>query len=550
MEFILELVYKSNNVVHRLFTDRPLSNNNIKLRVEGDESNLIIKVDPKYPIRIKSCKLTTRKSYDSTDKVFSNGYQSWSPGFEHSVTDHVRGLNNLPKQLINHYAFESYGDYRFYNYRNSTGLIHSNNYTFIRQEGEIELIGSLNERVAYTIFEHDTTTSNLYVYKDFDGVEIDSECELYNIISIFGNEDEVFDKYFQLLQIPKPLAKPVLGYTSWYNYYQEINEDIIVKDLEAITKSTVHYDVFQIDDGFESKVGDWFDIDKTKFKNGLKPIVNKIHQAKMKAGIWLAPLIMEADSKLFKEHPEWAVTDENNNPIKAGCNWSGSYGLNFSLAEVKQYVSDVLDYYLGLGFDFFKLDFLYATAIFPYNNQSRSQIMYEAMEFLRFKLKDKLILGCGVNLFTAFGLVDYCRVSCDVSLSFDDKIYMRLLHQERPSTKNAIKSVIYRRHLNNRAFLNDPDVFLLRKDNIQLSKDQKIALLKLNSIFGSVLFTSDNVADYNDKQIELLNEAINLEITDLKVFNDKGYIVIKYKSNNENFSLRYDPNKGKLVNNI
>ena len=110
--------------------------------------------------------------------------------------------------------------------------------------------------------------------------------------------------------------------------------------------------------------------------------------------------------------------------------------------------------------------------------------------------------------------------------------------------------MIYRRHLNNRAFLNDPDVFLLRKDNIQLSKDQKIALLKLNSIFGSVLFTSDNVADYNDKQIELLNEAINLEITDLKVFNDKGYIVIKYNSNNENFSLRYDPNKGKLVNNI
>ena len=45
----------------------------------------------------------------------------------------------------------------------------------------------------------------------------------------------------------------------------------------------------------------------------------------------------------------------------------------------------------------------------------------------------------------AFGLVDYCRVSCDVSLDWDDVWYMRLFHRERVSTKQAINNTLFRR---------------------------------------------------------------------------------------------------------
>ena len=43
----------------------------------------------------------------------------------------------------------------------------------------------------------------------------------------------------------------------------------------------------------------------------------------------------------------------------------------------------------------------------------------------------------GICLTHKGGLVDYCRVSCDVGLDWDDVWYMRLLHRERVSTKQA-----------------------------------------------------------------------------------------------------------------
>ena len=57
----------------------------------------------------------------------------------------------------------------------------------------------------------------------------------------------------------------------------------------------------------------------------------------------------------------------------------------------------------------------------------------------------------------AFGLVDYCRVSCDVGLDWDDVWYMRLFHRERVSTKQAINNTLFRRQLNGRAYGSDPD---------------------------------------------------------------------------------------------
>ena len=62
-----------------------------------------------------------------------------------------------------------------------------------------------------------------------------------------------------------------------------------------------------------------------------------------------------------------------------------------------------------MGFEFFKLDFLYAVAVVPQNGKSRAKIMYDAMNFIREELKDKTILGCGVPMGASFGKVDYCR---------------------------------------------------------------------------------------------------------------------------------------------
>ena len=94
--------------------------------------------------------------------------------------------------------------------------------------------------------------------------------------------------------------------------------------------------------------------------------------------------------------------------------------------------------------------------------------------------------------------MDYCRISCDVSLDWNDVPLHRIINRERISTRQAIHNAIFRRQLDGRAFGNDPDIFYLRDDNLKLSAEQK-KLLAINcALFGTVHFCSDDMNDFTD----------------------------------------------------
>ena len=122
------------------------------------------------------------------------------------------------------------------------------------------------------------------------------------------------------------------------------------------------------------------------------------------------------------------------------------------------------------------------------------------MKLLRDWCGDKLILGCGVPVMPAFGVVDYCRIGCDVSLDWDDVWYMRLFHRERVSTKQSIGNTVFRRQLNGRAYGSDPDVFFLREENCKLTSQQKEKLATVNALFSGILLTSDMPSRYTPAQ--------------------------------------------------
>ena len=254
--------------------------------------------------------------------------------------------------------------------------------------------------------------------------------------------------------------------------------------------------------------------------------------------------------KTAQEHPEYLKKDKKGKLQKAGGNWSGFYALDLDNEDAVKYIKKCLKHYVDLGFDFFKLDFLYASAVFEYAGRSRAQVQQKAYELLRECLGDKLILGCGAQLANSFNNFDYLRIGPDVSLIFDDLAYMRLFHRERISTKVTLQNTIYRSFMNNRLFGNDPDVFLLRDDNIQLSKKQRKALITINALFGSVLMTSDNVAEYDDEKKELLKQSLELfkhaKVKEYKTV--RHSIKVTYELNGVEHSFTYNTQKGELSN--
>ena len=227
-------------------------------------------------------------------------------------------------------------------------------------------------------------------------------------------------------------------------------------------------------------------------------------------------------------------------PWSDGSNWGGFWSLDIDNPEVVAYVRKVLDRVLHeWGFDLVKLDFLYGAAPFGTETESRAARMIRAMDILRDACKDKIILGCGVPLWPAFGKVEYCRVGCDVGLDWNDTKLMQITHRERVSTKQSIEDTVFRRQLTGRAFMGDPDVFFLREQNCKLTPAEKEKLWTVNALLGGFLLTSDALNAYTEEQKEQYRAVLRLkqEATDIEVEADDG-VTIGYRFDGKYRSLK------------
>ena len=513
----------------------------LDVSVKVEEHRFIATITAKKDLILARGKLSSVRRMYKGDIFPTNGFQSWTDTRELTLRDHEKNVLKLPSALVKAYAFDKYGDAIFYPYKPHT--LHG--YDLFYVKGEDNLFSfNYNHRTAYLVYEVDTRAKVLNLLSDVFGRLLKKGETLTLFDVYFGIDYAEGLKAFQ--SAFKPLeAKKLFGYTSWYNYYQDINEEIILRDLAALDS---RFELFQIDDGYEAFVGDWLEVDKEKFPHGLKPIVEKAHGRGYKAGIWLAPFVVETKSRIYKEHSDWIKRDENGELAKCGSNWSGFYCLDLSKKEVLDYIRKCLETYMEMGFDFFKLDFLYAVTVAPIEGKTRAEMSQFAYSFLREVLKDKLILGCGANLFSSQGNFDYLRIGPDVSLKFDDLWYMKFMHRERISTKVTLQNTIYRHLFDGVLFHNDPDVFLLRDENIKLSRQQRESLLTINALFGSVLMTSDDIATYSDWAKRELDEKLRLfrDAKDIRFARKGKFIHIFYTLDAKRVRLVYNTQKGTL----
>ncbi|MDE7296461.1 MAG: alpha-galactosidase [Clostridia bacterium] len=476
------------------------------------------------------------------DLYFFNGYQSWTDTKECTPAERERDVNKVPRFLLNAFAFDRYGDASFYSY--DKHLLHGYDVFYCKGKRE-KYILNLNYTRAYLLIELHKKKKTLNLFSDYNGYKVAAGTEF--TVADYYLTDSVADgmEYFNTV-FPRKNTPKIFGYTSWYNYYQNINEDIVLRDLAALDKQ---FNLFQIDDGYATKVGDWLSVDANKFPHGLKPIVDAAHEKGLNAGIWLAPLVAEAESELFQTRKELFKRDANGEFVKCGSNWSSFYALDLDNPDTRAYIQKCLHHYADMGFDFFKLDFLYAANLVVSEGTSRSMAAESAYAFLRECLGDKIILGCGATVFNCIDKFDYLRIGPDVSLIFDDVWFMRHMHRERISTKVTLQNTVYRSFFNDRLFGNDPDVFLLRDDNIKLSAKQRRALITLNALFGSVLMTSDNLGQYDEGKRKLLSGALDLFYNaQVTGYARKGNIIeIAYTVNEQTQTIKYDTKRGILL---
>ncbi len=524
------------------------SNEDFDLDIREHSDGLKVVLTPKTALRDVTFFFEREYPFTGQSRFFANGFQSWTDSKEFTPGEKMPGLGPVGKSLFGKlFGLKYVGDYTFVPHEKEAGLFHAISFAYIRNGENYELMGSLNDRTGYTIIYADMNDGKIRYSKDLEGVTIEQEYDVLDIFFAKGSYDFVFDRYFYALGVSPLTDKKIKGYTSWYNYYQNINQDIILRDLESLSAKSDLVNTFQIDDGYQTAVGDWLSIDTKKFPNGMKVIADRIHEKGFRAGLWLAPFGAQKGSYLAKNHPDWLIKNAAGKPIPVGANWGGFYALDIYNENAREYIRTVFDRVLNeWGFDLVKLDFLYAASIVPAHGKSRGQIAYESIDFLRECVGDKMILGCGVQQMPCFGKVEYMRIGPDMSLGWAHDLLRKMMHREGVSTPNAVHNSVYRRCLNGRAFLCDPDVFLLRRTNIKFTLEQQKLLAKFIKLFGSVLFMSDNIADYDEEQMKLFCDTMSDNAKVIAVNENNNQLFIDYMEDGKPGVLKFNVSDGTI----
>ncbi len=158
---------------------------------------------------------------------------------------------------------------------------------------------------------------------------------------------------------PNERLRPVL-YNSWEATAFNLNEEGQVALAEKA--ASIGAERFVMDDGWfgarnndHAGLGDW-EVNRQKFPNGLKPLIDKVHSLGMQFGIWVEPEMVNADSDLYRKHPDW-VLNFTGRPRSERHN-RHQMVLNLARPDVRAYVMGVLNKLLDENqIDFLKWDY-------------------------------------------------------------------------------------------------------------------------------------------------------------------------------------------------
>jgi alpha-galactosidase len=161
----------------------------------------------------------------------------------------------------------------------------------------------------------------------------------------YGEASRLLSRYTLahiLPQAPHPKPRPVL-----YNSWEATGFAVTAAGQEALAEKAAALGIqrFVMDDGWfgqrrtdHAGLGDWY-VNKEKFPDGLKPLIDKVHALGMDFGLWVEPEMVNPDSDLYRKHPDWVL----NFPGRPRSEERNQLVLNLAREDVRAYVFDFLD---------------------------------------------------------------------------------------------------------------------------------------------------------------------------------------------------------------
>jgi hypothetical protein len=273
------------------------------------------------------------------------------------------------------------------------------------------------------------------------------------------------------------------GWCSWYQIWDAVDEaavranaalagEILRPLLPAGSRPRI-----LVDDGWQRAWGDWQP--NARFPSGLDGLARDLKAQGFAMGVWLAPLLVAADTALAREHPEWFVGGVEYNHIKNG----RMRVLDVTHPEAAAHLAATIRRIVGWGYTLLKIDFLFAGTYEGrrYEDVTGMQAYHRALQILREAAGESTTLvAVAIPPVASFPYVDVWRVGFDIAVE-----------QVGPSWHFAVSQA---RSLGARWFLClatpcDPDAVLLRA----LSREEVEFGAWVVALAGGGLFLSDDL---------------------------------------------------------
>jgi alpha-galactosidase len=372
------------------------------------------------------------------------------------------------------------------------------------------LAGFLTSRVGHPFFT--VEGGDLVGWVDYFDTEFDGPVPLEPLAVLAGGPAEAllgvyggFVKRGNRVRI-KPW-NPV-GWCSWYHYFGKLGWPDVVENLEAAARDreAFPFDVFQIDDGYETDIGDWMS-PKPGYPD-LGGLARAITREGYRAGIWTAPFSAAGTSELFARHPDWMVA-ENGKPKPCYRGWGKAvYALDTTHPEAKRWLHETFAALRKAGFSYLKIDFLFAAAM-PGERRKKVtpvQAYREGLAVIRRAAGTDFVLGCGAPLLPSAGLVDGMRIGEDTAPYWKTKPS----GFQGPNAYFAIKNALMRQFMHRTFWTNDPDCLLLRGRETELGPNERELYALAAGALDNMVVDSDRLDLLGPEEKGLFRRALAL----------------------------------------
>ncbi len=253
-------------------------------------------------------------------------------------------------------------------------------------------------------------------------------------------------------------SAPPSGWCSWYCFGPKVTAEQVLANLDRIAREIPGLRYIQIDDGYQPAMGDWLETGAA-FGGNVQAVLGQIRARGFQPAIWVAPFIAEAESQVFKQHPDWFVKDADGAPLRAdrvtfgGWRRGPWYALDGTHPEAQVHLERVFRTMRHeWGCTYFKLDANFWGAIhggrFHDPRATRIEAYRRGMEAVRRGAGDAFILGCNHPIWPSLGLIHGSRSSNDI-------------RRDWKRIETTARQNLMRNWQNGRLWWNDPDAVVL-----------------------------------------------------------------------------------------